>query len=303
MSWPEGVERRDADSFLGEVSTERNRLRLMAYGDGVEVIRHDLSPGARVGLYPEQGWDAFECLVVVSGRLREAGSGEEIRAGAVLSAWPVREPCVLTAEEEAVVLYISSKPVFHRISQETADLQRLALEVEMKDGYTADHCLRIQNLSAQLARAVGLPPGRLHMLLFGAFLHDVGKVGVPASLLAKPSPLTPEEWEIMKQHPLIGEQLVERTWMKAAAPIVGQHHERWDGRGYPRGLKGEEICLEAQIVAVVDAFDAMTTDRVYRPALPVEEALARLEAGAGSQFSPEVVRVFVEGVRNGTLRV
>ena len=124
-------------------------------------------------------------------------------------------------------------------------------------------------------------------------LHDIGKIGIPDAILLKPGPLTPEEWAIMRRHPEIGKQLVERIpFLRGAVPIVYAHHEKWDGTGYPRGLKGEYIPLGARIFMVVDAFDAITFDRPYSKAQPFEAAKAEIKRCSGKHFDPDVVAAF-----------
>lgn len=132
----------------------------------------------------------------------------------------------------------------------------------------------------------------------GALLHDIGKLAIPDSILLKPGKLTEEEWAIMKKHPEYAyTMLYPIRYLRPALDIPYSHHERWDGKGYPRGLKGEEIPLAARIFAVVDAWDAMRSDRPYRKALPVDEALAEIQKGAGTQFDPKVVEVFLALIR------
>ena len=131
----------------------------------------------------------------------------------------------------------------------------------------------------------------------GAALHDMGKIVVPDSILKKPGKLTPEEYAIVKQHCYSGGQICKRVgFLMNAYPIVYHHHERWDGKGYPDGLKGEKIPLGARIVAVVDAYDAMTTDRPYREAMPLDEVSSILRDGAGRQWDPRIVESFIETV-------
>jgi ribonuclease P protein subunit RPR2 len=132
-------------------------------------------------------------------------------------------------------------------------------------------------------------------LSYGFLLHDVGKVGIPESILCKPGPLTDEEYEVMKTHPLIGVQIVAPiAFLGNAVEVIRCHHERWDGRGYPDGLAGEGIPLAARIFSVCDTFDAMTSDRPYRRALPFDSAVEEIDRCGGTQFDPEVVRLFVE---------
>lgn len=173
----------------------------------------------------------------------------------------------------------------------------LSALVESKDDYTEGHCQRIAELSLALGLRLGLPPERLEVLTYAAILHDIGKVAVPDAILLKPGPLTPEEFAVMKEHATVGRRVLESIDLFAeVAQVVEQHHERYDGTGYPRGLRGEEILLEARILAVADAFDAMTSTRPYRRALPRDQAVAELRRGAGAQFDPRVVEAFVADI-------
>jgi HD-GYP domain-containing protein (c-di-GMP phosphodiesterase class II) len=131
-------------------------------------------------------------------------------------------------------------------------------------------------------------------LAHGVLLHDIGKIGIPDAILLKPGPLTPDEWKIMRTHPEIGRRLIERIpFLRGAVPIVYSHHEKWDGSGYPRALKGEDIPLGARIFSVVDAFDAMTFDRPYSRAVPFEAAKTEIKRCAGTHFDPAVVGAFL----------
>jgi HD-GYP domain-containing protein (c-di-GMP phosphodiesterase class II) len=133
-------------------------------------------------------------------------------------------------------------------------------------------------------------------LEFGAYFHDVGKIHIPLSILNKPAKLEPSEWEVIKKHPIFGRELLDNTFIKEAGVIVEQHHERIDGSGYPYGLSGDEVLIEASIVAVADTYDAMTTDRPYRQALPQEVALEEIRKYIGIHYSKEVVRAFVSAL-------
>ncbi len=161
--------------------------------------------------------------------------------------------------------------------------------------------MRIQRLSYATGQELGLEPHRLYLLNYGAYLHDLGKVRIPLEILQKPAALTPDEWRVMKRHPTFGRELLEPTFMKDVGPIVEQHHERFDGSGYPHGLAGEEVLLEAAIVAVADTYDAMTTDRVYRKALPPEVAFAEIDKYAGVHYPREVVAAFFTALKQTEL--
>ena len=170
-----------------------------------------------------------------------------------------------------------------------------ARAIEAKDEYTDGHLWRLAEYSRAVAIALGCDDEAARHIWFGGVLHDVGKVAVDDRILRKPGPLTTEEFAQIRRHPLIGADIVSpMRFATTVCPIVAGHHEWWDGGGYPFGLRGESIPLGARIVAVADAWDAMTTTRPYRNALSNEEAARRLRAGAGQQFDPRIVDVFVE---------
>jgi putative two-component system response regulator len=165
--------------------------------------------------------------------------------------------------------------------------------VEAKDRFNRGHSRRVAELAARFAKLLQLPRREAELLETGAKLHDIGKIGVPEEILNKPGKLTVEEFDVIKAHPVIGEQILRPLeFLADARPIVRHHHERWDGSGYPDGLKGAEIPRAAAILSICDAYDALTSDRPYRPGLPALEALAILEQGAGSQWHPDLVQRF-----------
>ncbi len=171
----------------------------------------------------------------------------------------------------------------------------LALASDAKDAYTADHSQRLEEMTATVARAMGLSEQEIDDLRFGARLHDIGKIGVPDAVLKKPGPLTEEEWKLMREHPQIGENILSPLpWLRNAAKIVRHHHEAYNGQGYPDGLAGEDIPIGARILAVADAYGAITDRRVYKPMRSHLEAIEELKKNAGAQFDPNVVQVFLE---------
>jgi response regulator RpfG family c-di-GMP phosphodiesterase len=174
-----------------------------------------------------------------------------------------------------------------------ATLKALAHALETRDAETHGHSERVVTFSLRLGRELGLGQAEMRSLEFGSLLHDIGKIGVPDAILRKPAKLTDEEWVKMREHPLHGQAILRGIeFLEGATRVVGQHHEKWDGSGYPLGLRGEEIDLNARIFAVADAFDAMTSDRVYRKGKPYEAAAEELELYAGKQFDPNVVAAF-----------
>jgi putative nucleotidyltransferase with HDIG domain len=170
----------------------------------------------------------------------------------------------------------------------------LAESVELRDKYTGNHTKRVTSYSLLLAEYLDLPQEDLNWIRFGTPLHDIGKIGIPDEILTKPGKLTKEEFEIMKSHTTKGAKILEQVPdLAPVIPIARSHHERWDGNGYPDGLKGVQIPVMARIVAVADAFDAMTMDRPYRKGMPAEVAFAELEKHKGKQFDPEFASAFL----------
>ncbi len=174
----------------------------------------------------------------------------------------------------------------------------LAMTIEARDSSTEGHCQRLAQYAFELGQALGLNDDDLSALARGGYLHDVGKIGIPDGVLLKPGPLTRDEYELIKQHPIVGERLCgELRSLRNVRPIVRHHHERLDGSGYPDGLSGDAIPLLAQITSIVDVFDALTTDRPYRVAMPIPEAVAELRSEVARGWRREgLVATFLEQV-------
>jgi putative nucleotidyltransferase with HDIG domain len=172
-------------------------------------------------------------------------------------------------------------------------LRALTSALETRDSETHGHSERVVTYSLRLGREYGLPSEKLKALEFGSLLHDIGKIGVPDSILRKPGKLTEEEWVKMREHPVHGQQILRGIeFLEGAARVVAQHHEKWDGSGYPLGLREEDVDVCARIFAVADAFDAITSDRVYRRGKSYQEAAQELDDWSGRQFDPKVVEAF-----------
>lgn len=173
-------------------------------------------------------------------------------------------------------------------------LEALGGALDLKDSETEGHCQRVTAYTIAIARAVNLDMHQVRHIARAAFLHDIGKMGIPDAILLKPARLTDEETRIMRRHCEIGYEVLRRIpFLREAAEIVMAHQERYDGSGYPRGLKGEAIPLGARIFTIADALDAMTSDRPYRKAVPLEAAKREIQAHAGTQFDPKIVKVFL----------
>jgi HD-GYP domain-containing protein (c-di-GMP phosphodiesterase class II) len=219
-----------------------------------------------------------------------------------------RKMRLLSGIAHQAALAINSCLSFASLEQTFLDtVEALANALEARDEYTSSHARWITDTALEVGNLLDLDVATLKRLELGALFHDIGKIGISNDILMKPGPLTEDEWEVMKTHPELGEMIlapIER--LSEVRPVVRACHEHYDGGGYPDGRTGENIPIEARIVLVVDAFHAMTTDRPYRAGLPREEAVRRLREGAGSQFDPQVVDVFlrlVEGSQRLALSV
>ena len=201
----------------------------------------------------------------------------------------------------AVVLYLAVHLYIRRLAKANEDLQAAweesllgwAMAMDAREPDMAEHSQRVALITVQLAQAMGVDDKDLPTIYRGALLHDIGKIGVPDAVLQFPGPLNDEQWALMRQHPDIAMHILEPiAFLKDARDIPYCHHERWDGTGYPRGLRGTEIPLWARIFAIVDVFDALSSKRVYRQAMSLIEVLDHIKAGSGSHFDPAVVQAF-----------
>jgi putative nucleotidyltransferase with HDIG domain len=188
---------------------------------------------------------------------------------------------------------------YRRLEESSLEaIESLNATVDAKDPYTAGHSARVQRIAVAVAEELGVPAQRLDAVRYGGLFHDIGKIAVPDSVLTKAGPLDDDEFAVVQRHPADGAEIVSHfSRLREAVPLIRHHHERWDGKGYPDRLAGDEIPPEACVVGLADAWDAMTTDRPYRAALSVEEAAAEVRKCRGTQFSPAVVDAFFAAFR------
>jgi putative nucleotidyltransferase with HDIG domain len=229
-----------------------------------------------IACYPNDGQSRHELLTIADSNLYQAKNSDE---GIVFTSESQRANRELRAEASFEVL------------------DALITAVDNKDRYTRKHSEDVTEYALWMAEELGLSEETMRTLRIGGLLHDVGKIGVPDEILRKPGRLTDEEFEIMKRHPRLGEMIVGGIpGMSSILDAVRSHHERWDGMGYPDRLKGEEIPFMGRLLAVADAFSAMTTDRPYRKGLNLDKALAEIRANIGTQFDPEMADAFLRAV-------
>lgn len=220
---------------------------------------------------------------------------------------PISPPIVKARVRTHLALYDQSRVLEETVRQRTAELQETQLEIiqrlgiasEYKDEETGDHIIRMSHYSRIIGESMGLENSECELILHAAPMHDVGKIGIPDRILRKPGKLDKEEWTIMKTHTTIGAHIIgihHSEIVKTAKIVAATHHERWDGSGYPKGLKGEEIPLMSRIISLADVFDALTSKRPYKPEWPLEKALSEIKQNSGSQFDSEVVHAFIESI-------
>ena len=235
---------------------------------------------------------------------------EDERLGLMLGAVdyitkPISPPLVQARVRTHLALYDQSRELERMVAQRTAELvatrqqiiRRLGRAAEFKDNETGNHVVRMSHIARLIGQQAGLGPENVQLLFQTAAMHDVGKIGVPDNILLKPGPLDEGEWQIVRQHPQIGADIIGRhdnELLAAARTIALTHHERWDGTGYPQGLKGDQIPLFGRIVAIADVFDTLMSDRPYKKALNAPQALAELAAGRGTHFDPQLLDGFFQ---------
>jgi response regulator RpfG family c-di-GMP phosphodiesterase len=210
---------------------------------------------------------------------------------------------IMLALVEKSGIRLENQALYEGIYSNLVDtLTSLVTTLEAKDPYTREHSQRVTDYAVALGRHLRLDEDSLEMIHFAGMLHDIGKIGVRDGILTKCGRLTDDEYQEIKQHPIIGERIIKPLGLvDDERSIILHHHERFDGRGYPDGLRGEEIPLLARIVSVTDAFDAMTTTRSYRQAMPIASALAEMDRCAGTQFDPTIVRIWIEAIERGLI--
>jgi two-component system cell cycle response regulator len=273
----------DRDSALLSAESIRATLATKAMPlDGVKAVFLTCTIG--VAMFPEDGITRTELVQAADHAMQAA---KRLGRDQVRSA---NDPTILSVEPDFEINHIEY------IQQE---VEALAMQVSERDSYSEEQSNAVSDMAEEIALAMGMTEAEAHVVGLVGQLHDIGKITVPDAILQKPAPLDEEEWKVMRQHPVVGADVVSRmSTLRMIGPAIRAHHERWDGKGYPDGLAGEDIPLSARIVAVADAFGAMTSDRPYRKARAIDWALEELHRHAGSQFDPKVVDATEQIVRD-----
>ncbi|MCM3357546.1 MAG: HD-GYP domain-containing protein [Psychrobacillus sp.] len=286
---------------LPRVVTDKTITTYIGSSDDISYALYTLTPASTTWIYsnPCNESNYVEKYYIIAGSLKIVYWNEHkiLRPGDLLDLVMLNTLITCHAKEEVHILIEMTKKYFTQNFLERGIIHRDALRIQEVDGYTYHHCARIRDYSIELWKRLNPNKVGVRRLFLGSYFHDIGKLAIPIEILNKPGKLTEDEWKIVKMHTTLGAEMMrnhEISCIREAAFIVEQHHERYDGKGYPFGLMGEEISLEASIVSVVDAFDAMTTNRVYRGAMTFEEAILEIKRGRGTQFNPKVLDEFLE---------
>ena len=281
----------DTDAWGAERVVDRLRSAIATAplsSDGGDAVRRGLTFSAGIAEFPRDQRDQVGLMRLAEGALYRAK-----RSG--------RNRCVVYSSFVDAPLSLQEEAERARTAGLANTVHALARAVDLKDGYTHQHSARVAQYGATLAREMGMPEEQIDQLRTAGILHDVGKVGVADAVLLKPARLTDDEFLEMQRHSTLGRDIIAGAGMPEIAEWVLYLHERWDGLGYPERLEGEDIPLASRVLGVADAFEAMTSSRLYRRGMPVEKALDELEKSAGKQFDPAVAGRMVELVRSGAI--
>ncbi|TWT06164.1 HD-GYP domain-containing protein [Planomicrobium sp. CPCC 101079] len=282
------------NGHLEKVKNGETTLSLLGRGNGIEVIKQTVLKDNLFILFPSEDPDAQEFFYIIDGEIEAEidGATLKLKSNDFFSSHSLERAIHFKTLTNVTFLSASTVPVFHYLSNMLSELRKIGEAVEKKDQYTFNHSSRVANYAVKIASKLKLRKDEMENLLLASILHDIGKINIPESVLNKPTKLTKEEFDLVKKHPGDGAAMIRETAYADLADIVEQHHERINGSGYPFGLKGEEILLEAKIIGVADTFDAMTEDRAYRKAFSPEYAMEELKRLSGIQYDPEVVAAF-----------
>ncbi|KUP05009.1 phosphohydrolase [Bacillus coahuilensis m2-6] len=273
---------------------EQGSLSLLSRKGPLEFLKQEVAEGMGFFIYPAEDDETFEFFYLLEGEIQyeEDHDVRVLREHDYFSVYKFEGTVIFKVLKRATFLWCTNNPIFYQISKDIQELLGIAKEIENKDKYTFNHSRRVQDMSMKIARKLDLRKGQLHNIFLASGLHDIGKVNIPSEILTKPGKLTKEEFDIIKKHPQDGADMVEPTYYEDIYDIILQHHERLDGSGYPIGLKGNAIEIEAQIIGVADTFDAMTNDRAYRKAFTAQYAYEEIMSLTDIHFDSIVTKAF-----------
>lgn len=295
--------------YLPRVITDQTVTTYIGNAENISYSLYTLLPEKISWVYhhPKDCVDYVERYTIIEGELEVESQSEKVTLypGDFIDVQMWTSILTFSTKEHVEILFEMTTSFFEKDFMEREILHRDARKIQEVDGYTYHHCARIRDYSIELWKRLKPVGHSIKILSTGSYFHDIGKLAIPSEILNKAGKLTEDEWKIIKMHTTLGAEMMrnhEIDRLRQAAFIVEEHHERYDGKGYPYGLIGDEISIEASIVSVVDAFDAMTTNRVYRGAMTLEEAIQEIKNGRGTQFNPDVIDEFLKMLKEKNIK-
>lgn len=278
------------NKYIDQVSGT-STLSLLARKDNCEFMLYEFNAERPNSITPGDSGDLMEFYYILEGSIviEEGDNLVEMHKGDYFYIDNIKETVPFRTITDTKMLYVSSQPVYNLLYTYTDELKGLLAKSEQKDIYTYKHSNRVQDLSVKIASKLGLSSEINYTMALTSLFHDIGKVYIPDEILNKPSKLSDDEFNCIKKHSTYSAELLQGKFIEDIATIVEEHHERLDGSGYPRGLKGTEIRIEAKIIGVADSYDAMTTDRAYRKAMAAEVAISELKSLVNILYDKDIV--------------
>lgn len=282
------------NGFLEKVKNGTTTISLLGRGEGIELMKQAFLKDALIILFPSDDDTVQEFYYILNGQMEVEIDNEKVllKEADCFSAKKLEHEVYFTAKTDVTFLSISTAPTFHYMSNVIKDLRKIGKAVEKKDRYTHKHSSRVARYAVKTASKLKLRKEQVESLLLASLLHDIGKINIPENILKKTEKLTNEEFDLMKTHPSEGAAMIRDTPYADIANIIEQHHERLNGSGYPKGLKSDDILIEAKIIGVCDSFDIMTEVRDNRAAFSATYAINEINNLVGIQYDEEVVKAF-----------
>lgn len=284
-------------SYIEKVDTPDGKATIVKQfkDEHIEINIYQLKAGKSFYLKPPQSDSGIKTYQIMSGKFQSIHSKKIYDVGDIFVLRHSDELLYIQVQEEVSLLVHSfNEDAFDTTNQSFRAVHDVLMKIQQKDNYTNEHNKRVYQLAREIGLLMGYDSNRLHDLIYAARYHDVGKIYIPDEILNKPSALTADEFEIMKTHVIKGKDMIKGYFNDRIFQIMSQHHERIDGSGYPNGLKGDEIEEEAKLLAVLDSFDAMTSDRIYKKGKSISEAIEELYHLSGTHYDARYIDFLVQ---------
>ncbi|MDH8679242.1 HD-GYP domain-containing protein [Fusibacter bizertensis] len=278
-----------------EIKSKSSKIEKKYHDDHLQVSMIHMSADRILYIEPLPTKEAYKTYYIIKGSCFVFEDESIVKEGDFFVCKNTEEiQTIKTLEDTVLLVHATNYDVFKTLEDNHTVVDKLLKEIQFKDHYTGEHSLRVYELVKRMALKFGFKSKALNNFTKAAYYHDLGKVKIPDDILNKPDQLSASEFEEIKLHVQYSKEMILENFNSDVFDIIIQHHERYNGSGYPFGLKGEEICLEARILAVCDSYDAMITDRIYKKGKSIEIALIELRELAGILYDPEVVKVFID---------